>query len=908
MKHSIRRFYTEDHPLPEGLAIRLMYGDKRLELPLVGLAVSMRQLVHDASWPKLALLDDLWHQQLLISHGDNGYLVPWSVYFNLEKDDLEGTNWPLPVTPHVSLYSTGSIVHPGFRIRADVRYPGYDGNLLLWGRRTGPWIVTSKGPLMMDAVTYRLLTLLEQPAPTALEEKMAWMAEIKEVAQSIEAKLDDYLNRENYVLVDDIEIQPVLDDPEHLHCEIQYRHEGLDEGVLRELSANTAGYIEIRHGTQRQRVVAKRVTKERVQQIRRQLPSLYGSQVPQFLKNPEAFIPENLAIDLAQFSQRVRGLKLRVYRAQPFVNGQANDRGWFELDAGVRVEFSGDGEDQAEPKILSSEMMRDLANHATDEDRFVRFEDGWIELPHHYRETVKAIEEITQQGPIAPHRLPYVLDIFTNLDVIDFNQPLHEQLSLDDEDIHTDIPSNFCGQLLPHQWEGFQFLIRRHRRQWGVLLADEMGLGKTIQAIAFLTYLQQDNKRPNLIVAPLSVLDNWKSEIHRFAPSLQVLHYYGPNRHEMRPKIEHYDVVVSTYETVTRDQLELGKINWHGVILDEAQNIKNVSTARTEAVKALKNHCRIAMTGTPVENSLRDLWSLIDFVQPGFLGSLKEFRDQFEKPTRENSLTSEVAALLEKRLTQTIRPIYLRRTKSEVQLDLPEKKIQKHCVPLGPEQKELYQKIVMQVKQGELSRLAALDYLRNILGHPWALRPHATWTALPFERVPKLHETLKILESVKTRHEKALIFTTSLSLQRMLQEWIMKEFDKMAYIVNGETFDRQNLVQRFNADEGFGVMILTPRAGGVGLTITGANHVIHYTRWWNPAVENQATDRVHRLGQNRTVTVYYPLAVDRDSFTQQGTVDEIVDRLLSEKQLLADYVVVPSSDLDLEQEILRQTF
>lgn len=907
MDHKTQAFHTEEHPLPEGLAITLCYQDQVLSLPLVGLGIPMRQLVNDACWPKLALLDELWHQQRITSYQDGQYLLPWTVYFTLGVDDFEGTHWPVPVRPGVSLFSTGSITQSRFRIRADVRYQGHEGNLLLWGRRYGPWIVTDKGPVVIDALTYRLLTLLDQPVPVGLEEKMAWVAEIKEVAGTLGATLDTYLTRENYVLVDDFEIQPVLDDPEHLHCDVQYHDERLDEDVLRQLS-KAGGYVEARHGAERRRIVAKKVTKERVQQLRTQLPPLFGHQVPQFLKNPEAFIPENVPIDLAQFSERVRGLKLRIYRAQPFVNGQTNDRGWFELQAGVRLELPSEGEDKIEPEILSPEMIRDLANQAGEEDRFVRFQDGWIELPHHYRESVQAIEEISKQGPVAPHRLPYVLDIFTNLEVIDFNQPLREWIALDDDATAMDVPVHFCGNLLSHQWEGFQFLMRRYRRRWGVLLADDMGLGKTVQVITVLAYLYQEDKRPNLVVVPLSVLDNWVNEIHRFAPQIQVLTYYGPGRAAVRDHINNVDVVISTYETVTRDQLEIGKINWHAVILDEAQNIKNASTARTEAVKALKNHFRVAITGTPVENSLRDLWSLVDFVQPGFLGSLREFRDQFEEPGKGQPLTPESARVLEQRLITTIRPIYLRRTKEDVNLEIPEKTIEKRYVPLGEEQKQIYQQIILQVKKRELSGLVALDQLRNVLGHPWALKRHAVWTALPAEQVPKLHETLKILSEVKNRDEKALVFTTSLILQRMLQEWIMKEFDKMAYIVNGETVDRQAIVQSFNTDKGFGVMISTPRAGGVGLTITGANHVVHYTRWWNPAVENQATDRVHRLGQTRPVTVYYPLVVDRESLTQQGTVDEIMDRILSEKQALADLVMVPSGDLDLEQEILRQTF
>src|SRR5699024_5283677 len=372
-------------------------------------------------------------------------------------------------------------------------------------------------------------------------------------------------------------------------------------------------------------------------------------------------------------------------------------------------------------------------------------------------------------------------------------------------------------------------------------------LGKTIQVIAYLLYLKEQNKlTPTLLVLPKTLIENWVNELHKFTPSISknIYRHIGPNRLKDHQQISSYDIILTTYHTLSRNQMILGRIDWQMVICDEAQAIKNPSTANSNAIKALKNRGRLALTGTPVENNLTELWSIIDFVQPGTLGSLKDFRDEYEDKLEDESAYSDIQNSIEEK----IKYIYLRRTKSgELKDQLPNKIDYKIPVSIGKEQNRLYQGYINQVKTEEISGLQAIQRLKMLCSHP-ALIDDGLKDINP-KRIPKLLETIKILQRVEKLDEKAIIFTEYRKMQAILKIELLMTFGIEAAVINGASGHRQSIVDDFNKKSGFDILILSPKAAGTGLTITSANHVIHYTRWWNPAVENQATDRVYRIGQ-----------------------------------------------------------
>ena len=393
---------------------------------------------------------------------------------------------------------------------------------------------------------------------------------------------------------------------------------------------------------------------------------------------------------------------------------------------------------------------------------------------------------------------------------------------------------------------------------------------------------QEGRKGPHLIVAKPSLLENWTRELQRFFPSV----YTWPiqvNKHATLPQLRSSQIVLSSYAQLRRRQLDLARVNWDAVILDEAQKIKDPTTQVTRAAWALPAKTRIAMTGTPIENSLTDLWSISNFFQPGLLDSLSGFRQAYQR-------SSGVTTNLEN-LRETLDPLFLRRTKDQVATDLPPIESVRYELPMGARQQELYEREMEARRTGTRSPLETVNRLLQLCTHASLIDYSELWPCSE-EQCPKLFKTFEILENVRAAGEKALIFTKFIKAQHTLQQAIKDKFGINAPIINGSTRDRQSIIDNFSAKSGFSVLILSPEAAGVGLNITAANHVIHFTRSWNPAIERQSTDRAYRLGQTRPVTVYYPIIVDK----QRGTIEQRLDELLERKMGLFNDIFVPLDD------------
>ncbi len=455
-------------------------------------------------------------------------------------------------------------------------------------------------------------------------------------------------------------------------------------------------------------------------------------------------------------------------------------------------------------------------------------------------------------------------------------------------------PEALNAQLRPYQVRGFSWMDFLHRWGLGACLADDMGLGKTIQTISLILrdVTEGQVQGPVLVICPTSVVGNWAREVRRFAPALNVLVHHGSDRASGADFVEQAleaHVVISTYALARRDVETLLKVNWLGLVLDEAQNIKNPAAKQTQAIRSLGANYRLALTGTPVENRLSELWSIMQFLNPGYLGSQQAFRKQFALPI-ERYQDPEAA----ERLRNLVQPFILRRVKSDPTIiqDLPEKLENKVYCTLTPEQATLYQAVVEDaMRHVEDSKgiqrkglvLSMLMRLKQICNHPAHFLGDGSQLV---DRSGKLDRLGEMLEEVLAQEERALIFSQFAEMGRLLHQYLRDRFGREVLFLHGGTpaHRRDRMITRFQEERlGPPIFVLSLKAGGLGLNLTRANHVFHFDRWWNPAVEEQATDRAFRIGQSKDVWVH--------KFIVVGTLEERIDQLIESKKALAESVI-----------------
>ncbi len=468
-------------------------------------------------------------------------------------------------------------------------------------------------------------------------------------------------------------------------------------------------------------------------------------------------------------------------------------------------------------------------------------------------------------------------------------------------------PPTFRGELRPYQLRGVAWMSFLERFGFGACLADDMGLGKTIQVLALLArerYLHSQGPYaeapvpPTLAIVPMSVLGNWEHEARKFCPSLKVLVHHGAERHQDEAfiaKAGDTDVVLTTYALAHRDQELLARMPWRRIILDEAQNIKNPAAKQAQSVRQLHADHRLALTGTPVENRLSELWSIIDFCNPGYLGTIGNFRRRFSLPIERYSDKGR-----REQLRRLVRPFILRRLKTDegVAGDLPEKVESREYCHLTSEQAALYEATVNTMLR-DIDRvegmhrrgmvLSTLIRLKQICNHPAQLLKDHDFSqpgAPDATRSGKCVRLVEMLQEVMASGEQALLFTQFRQMGKLLVALLQQELGKPVLFLHGGTTQkqRQELINKFQkADGTTPLLILSLKAGGVGLNLTAATHVFHFDRWWNPAVENQATDRAYRIGQTKRVQVH--------KFVVRGTLEERIDAMIEQKTELAEQIV-----------------
>jgi SNF2 family DNA or RNA helicase len=549
-------------------------------------------------------------------------------------------------------------------------------------------------------------------------------------------------------------------------------------------------------------------------------------------------------------------------------------------------------------EVITEEEWLQLVNAKTP---LVQFRGQWIELD---REKMQQLLQFwqTHQNEEAEITLLDLMKIGTEREddlEWEHDETLQDMLSqLNDKNAFAPIddPRALQGSLRDYQKRGVAWLQYLENLGLNPCLADDMGLGKTLEVIACLLKEREeaDVTLPTLIIAPTSVLGNWRKEIERFAPNLRTMVHQGSTRIKdektFKGTCQEHDVVLTSFALVRLDEKLLRSLKWHRVVIDEAQNIKNPQAAQTRAILKLTAPHRLALTGTPVENRLRDLWSIFNFLHPGYLGKEAQFRKTFELPIhKENDMAKSET------LKKLVEPFILRRVKTDKRIinDLPDKIEQKMYCTLTPEQASLYEAVVKdveeQLKEAEgIQRkgliLSTLLRLKQICNHPMQfLQDGSAFTA---ERSHKLQRLGEMIEEVIDNGESALIFTQFTEIGGALSRFIEHTWHYNTYYLHGGTnpAKRDQMVSEFQDPETEpSVFILSLRAGGVGLNLTKANSVFHFDRWWNPAVEDQATDRAFRIGQRKNVFVH--------KFVAMGTMEERIDAMIEDKKRLSSLVV-----------------
>lgn len=560
---------------------------------------------------------------------------------------------------------------------------------------------------------------------------------------------------------------------------------------------------------------------------------------------------------------------------------------WFNLDIDVQY----DGQSVSLEKIWRA---------WTQGKRYVQLKDGsYSSLPETWLERVSHKLQALGLDPSKPPKEQYaqfeapvldnLLDDLPGVMTDSFWDNLREKIHAFKEIKPVPPPKGLNAELRGYQKQGLAYLNFLREYHFGGILADEMGLGKTVQTLSFLQHMVEHGATlPNLIVVPTSVLPNWEREAAKFVPQLSRLTIYGTRRENMFKQISKSDIVLTTYALLRRDLEELEKHEFNTIILDEAQNIKNPNTITARSVRHIKAGMRLCLSGTPIENNLFELWSLFEFLMPGFLGAQHAFKRGVVKPIKEGD--DETLAFLRTR----VRPFILRRTKSEVAKDLPPKIENTYFCGLAEEQAELYAMLAKKLKEqvlstvdkngiakSQMSILDALLKLRQICCHPRLLKvdiPGVT-TALPSGKFDAFKDM--VIDIVEEGH-RVLVFSQFVQMLHIIRSWLQISEMPFCYL-DGSSKDRLEQVDRFNDSDDIPIFLISLKAGGTGLNLTSADYVIHYDPWWNPAVENQATDRTHRIGQTRQVFSYKLIC--------QNTVEEKILGLQDAKKGVAESII-----------------
>ena len=552
---------------------------------------------------------------------------------------------------------------------------------------------------------------------------------------------------------------------------------------------------------------------------------------------------------------------------------------WFDLD--LDIDFDG-------VALTIAELKKAIKA----QKKFVRLKDGSIaKLPEKLMQKFQYLLEFGQSDDnslrFQDYHLSFVDKILNEADnkkVDDKSKKKLKKLEKFTKIKEHPLPENFRGELRFYQKAGYNWLLFLKEFSFGGCLADDMGLGKTVQALVFLQGEINKKKTPNLIVSPTSVLFNWQREIEKFTPEIDFVIHYGSKRTRDVRRLRKKPLILTTYGHIRRDISFLKNIDFHYVILDESQNIKNPGSETAQAARGLISRHRLTLTGTPVENNTLDLWSQFAFLNPGLLGSQMFFKENFTKP-----IEKDADEMVSNTLKKLIFPFILRRTKEEVVKELPPKIENVIYSPMSDSQQGMYDKvketyrntILSEISQKGLGKtkirvLEGLTKLRQVACHPGLIDRDY------YDEAGKFEALKLMIEEIIAENHKVLVFSQFVQMLHIIREYLEEQAIEFTYL-DGSTKNRENVVDKFQNDEDIRIFLISLKAGGVGINLTAADYVIHYDPWWNPAVEMQATDRAHRIGQDKRVFAYKLITKD--------SVEEKILKLQEQKKSLVKNLI-----------------
>lgn len=856
------------------------------------------------------------------------FLIPYIGVYELEKLDREALDLP-PLYPFdLYIQREGLITNPNFKYTYSFRTFAPNGDILQLISKNGPVIIlklgSSEQSYLLTKDEFLLITAIDEFNNLPASEKNAngnltKFSEIKSLSTDSAIVLDDVLSSKSVII------------PEHIKLSFDL-HEGVldispcidgdDEGKF---SKMVDGYDEAqdnyplfqKNGT-KTHVVLNEAQKESINEIKNKYRHVKDENIiKRIVENPAEFFDLD-TVDVSElYSDRVIDIGLYQPKVYPFVSPYKSQ--WIPV---YKIEDRVNGTTTLAIKNYEDLRKIESAIQTAEDNQAATVCINGVKLAIEQAKEISnnAKSQLDKKEAVGEeekntkcHNGTEVLIIKENTEEQEYSKATEPWKMPEKLDLYTDPYLNKAFALKSHQKEGVAWLqCLLTNQQNGCILADDMGMGKTLQVMYAIDWHSRTVKsdHPYLIVAPVSLLENWENEYAKYfdIPRLAILTITSCPKtidKDFINQLSKKQIVLTSYETLKRGQLNFCAVDFSIIVLDEAQKIKTPGTMITNAAKALKGDFKIAMTGTPVENTFVDLWCITDFAVPGLLGNAKEFAKQYQNPLKKTETDIDA---LGKDIRKHLDGFFMRRMKESIATELPKKEeitikemmpeLQLHCYlaalnsSLEDKSKGKMLQLIMRIKA--ISDHPCLDSMdASQFGEEKLINISA-----------KMRATFHILDDIKRKEEKAIIFTERKEMQRIIQKSILYKYGICPRIVNGETSSksnnpnivtRQKAIDNFQNADGFNVIIMSPVATGMGLNVSGANHVIHYSRHWNPAKESQATDRAYRIGQTKNVYVYYPMAI-ADNF---DTFDIILDKLLQRKIHLATSSLYPSEMIEI---------
>ena len=864
---------------------------------------------------------------------DNGFAsiaagechVPFESIYMLDADEQFMLDVPKTYDKAMRLKADGMLNQQSFRYKVSFMSFPSGGDILPLKGRQGNVVTLGNTRYLLSSSQYELLQAVERFNSLDSSEKtvacnMRHYAAIKQMAQDAKCSLDSYLANESVVVPEKIKIEIGRDtDGYKIEPTVDIADKEKFTEVYEKLNAVPAVFPIQDNRGKRTRVVVNDEQRETLASLKKRgNRRRTRDEVKEVVERATEYFNPDL-FDLTEFySDRV--IEIGIYKPKfyPFVSPYKSE--WI---TGATVEMPGSG--TTELLIKNADDLEELEERIRDGERqgesLVHFRDTAIDIADARSLADIAHRQLNQPDkPVKDVKQRKVLIIEENTEVVGFavqsnslgkgsHYVLYENSALKDS-----------FKLKKHQEEGIAWMqyLFGHKASGG-LIADDMGLGKTLQVLYFIDWhsRKHPDHKPYIVVAPVSLLENWENEYQRFfsPPRLEVVRLTSKDvprqlDQDCVARMQKMGIILTNYESLRNGQLNFCAVDYDVVVLDEAQKVKSPGTLATNAVKALKGGLKIAMTGTPVENSLLDLWCIMDFCVPGLMDNAKTFARRYQAPLKKAGTDIEE---LGREIHEKMGSYFIRRMKSDVAKDLPRKEIVTDKRQMPKEQEAAYRQIVDNYVSGaQKDMLSTISQLRLVSEHPYLLTGTEEYDEQELINASaRLQATTAFVDKIRARNEKVIVFALFKETQRMLQRVFHHRYGILSKIINGDTpptaqranatrLSRQGSINYFQSVDGFNIIIMSPIAAGMGLNVTAANHVIHYSRHWNPAKEQQATDRAYRIGQEKDVFVYYPMAV----CSGFRTFDETLDDLLARKTMLASSTIYPTASVEVKPEEL----